>query len=66
MTTVEHIPYDPQSLAERFTVLTSEGLDGQIAFNALVAVLANMPYKINELAELVRAFDEYRYGEGSD
>lgn len=52
-----------ETMADRFKVLTEEdGLKADIAFIALVTVISTRPDLYDELAELVRVYDDYREG----
>lgn len=41
MTDIENIPYNPQTRAQSFTQLTSEGMDADRAFVLLTIITAN-------------------------
>jgi len=60
-----HVPYNPQSKAESFAQLTSQGMDADRAFVVLAIVAANTaPSMLDgehmaEIRELVGVYAEY-------
>lgn len=62
MSHVKHTPYNPQTKAESFAQLTSEGMDADRAFVVLTIVTANTapsdldPQHMAEIRELARVY----------